>query len=191
MTDLATAEKEDYNDEKERLEALANIIYTQVQIFPKVLSKLIASYVILFNITFPHPGIGKCLSLQSLSCTIPIWTIEVKDDAYWSAGLYNVEQKIELELYSSDISYMSSYTHAITGIETESFCLPPFNIPGSRLTFIADLTESCIYACVNGDKAVKIWSNIHNLSEFYPFYRFLDPTEFRIVPNPLIVFRFQ
>jgi hypothetical protein len=86
---------------------------------------------------------------------------------------------------------MASSTAIKLGIETDSFYLPQFNIPGSRLTFIADLTQSCVYACVNGDKAVKIWSNIPNLSEFYPFIRFFEPTHFRIVENPPIVYRFK
>jgi hypothetical protein len=78
MTDLATEKEEDFNDEKERFAVLTDILDIQVQCFPKVISKLIASYVILFNVTFLHPGLGKSLAVHPLSHTVPIWTIEVK-----------------------------------------------------------------------------------------------------------------
>jgi hypothetical protein len=136
---------EDFNDEKERLANFTNVIYECLPIFPKDVARLIASYGVLFNVSFA-PEFKKVIktlkeskyhhhlnsygivnSPYPLSQSVLTWTIETKDSQRWSAGLYHQKRKLILEVRLKQGLTIPNYEHSGFGFGDlpPGFVIPP------------------------------------------------------------------
>lgn len=179
----------DYNDEKERTNHLISLLTLDYLPFPKDVARIIANYAILLNVNFEPQflkvwkeicnkprwwgGLPIIRASNPLSITVSKWTIETKDSAEWTAGLYHAETKTILELYSAGYTYEEQIL--LDGCTTT---LERFDTAGSFITFIVNLSESTVF--VQSGTTVPglpiqppqlIWSDVLDLPEFVPFYR--------------------
>lgn len=174
----------DYNDEKERTKALAKIIDQGHPIFPKEITELIASYIILLNVNF-RSGLREVFKTKlkyavpihaesnQLWRTVPMWTIgsvDRKDFQHWSCGL-GKGAECQLEIFSSGAVYPAVYADTKEIIMHKS-TVPQFRTAGSRITFLIDLPNSSVFVGVNNEDPKLVWSNIVNLCDYVPFCRF-------------------